>query len=87
MGIDISELQLKQEMPKRCFLGRLISFFGKHLAYACKKRCIGALLYRPGTDLLCCLSKALNVMQNASISFLTTSKASTELSLVQVHHQ
>ena len=69
MGMDISELQLKQEMPKRCFLGRLISFFGKHfLAYACKQRCIGALLYRPGTDLLCCLSKALNVMQNASIS-------------------
>ena len=77
MGIDISELQLKQEIPKRCFLGRLISFFGKHLAYACKQRCIGALLYRPGTDLLCCLSKALNVMQNANVSFLTTSKAST----------
>ena len=49
---------------------------------------IGALLYRPGSDLLCCLSKALKVMQNVSISFLTTIKAHTvEAEPVQVHHQ
>lgn len=33
MGLDLDEAQLNQEMPKRCFLGRLACFFGKHLAY------------------------------------------------------
>ena len=74
MDIQLNEKQIQQEMPRRCFLSRLICFFGKHLAYDCKQRYAGVLLYRPGTDLLCCISKMLKVMQNARVSLLTVNE-------------
>ena len=40
------------------------------------------LLYRPETDLLCCLSKTLKLMHNANLSFLSTSESPTEPQLV-----
>ncbi len=61
-------------MPKRCFLSTLLNFFGKHLTCCCKQQYIGVLLYRPGADLLYCLSKALSVMQKRSLSFLKPTK-------------
>ena len=37
----LTESQVKDEMPKRYLLSRLIAFFGKHLAYECKQRGCG----------------------------------------------
>ncbi len=70
MNLTHSEHQVRHEMPKRCFLSTLLNFFGKHLTCCCKQQYIGVLLYRPGTDLLDCLSKALSMMQKRSLSFL-----------------
>ncbi len=59
MNLTHSEHQVRHEMPKRCFLSTLLNFFGKHLTCCCKQQYIGVLLYRPGTDFLDCLSKAI----------------------------
>ncbi len=74
MNLTHSEHQVRHEMPKRCFLSTLLNFFGKHLTCCCTQQYIGVLLYRPGTDLLDCLSKALSMMQKRSLSFLKSTK-------------
>lgn len=77
MKLSISESQLTQEMPKRCFLSRLVCFFGKHLSYACTHRSLGVLLYRQGANLQYCLSKALKLMQHTSGTSISEPKCDT----------
>ena len=70
LNISISEQDIRQELPKHSFLSRLMCIFGKHLDYETKQLYIGAVLFRPGTDMLCCLSKTLKLMQNANVSVI-----------------
>lgn len=66
-----TEMQVKDDMPRRCALSRLVAFFGKHLVYECKQRTCGMILYRRGTDLEVCLAKSLKLLQGTGISFLS----------------
>lgn len=66
-----TEMQVKNDMPRRCALSRLVAFFGKHLVYECKQRTCGMILYRRGTDLEVCLAKSLKLLQGTGISFLS----------------
>ena len=57
-------------LPKRCFLNRLLNFFGEHIKFDCKIRstCIGVLTYRQGADLLTVFSKTLHAFRRKGLS-------------------
>lgn len=63
---NITEAELRDEMPRRCLFSRILSFFGTHLKYECKQRSCGTLLYRRGTELELCIARSLT-----GISFLS----------------
>ena len=67
---DASESEIREEVPKRCLLNRLIAFFGHHLMYSCTVKSMGIVLYRRGTDLITCLTKTLKLVQGTGISFI-----------------
>ena len=71
----VTESQVRDEMPKRYLLSRLIAFFGKHLAYECKQRGCGMLLYRRSSDLGLCLAKSL---RSTDVSFLSMISADSK---------
>ncbi len=70
LGLSLNESDVKQDMPKRCVLSRLISFFGKHIVCECKQRSCGVLISRHGADLTLCLSKTLALLQGTDKSVL-----------------
>lgn len=74
----LTETQVRDEMPKRCFLSRLIACFGKHLVYECKQRSCGTLLYRCGCDLELCLARSLKFFQSTGVSFLSLVSADSK---------
>ena len=63
---DIEEI--KAMLPKRCFLNRLLNFFGEHIKFECKIRSIGVLIYRQGADILTVLSKTLHAFRRKGLS-------------------
>ena len=63
---DIEEI--KAMLPKRCFLNRLLNFFGEHIKFDCKIRSIGVLTYRQGADLLTVFSKTLHAFRRKGLS-------------------
>ena len=74
----LTESQVRDEMPKGYLLSRLIAFFGKHLAYECKQRGCGMLLYRRGSDLGLCLAKSLKIFRSIDVSFLSLISADSK---------
>lgn len=70
LGLEQSESVVTQEMPKRCVLSILASFFGKHIVFECKQRSCGVLIFRHGADLTLCLSKTLKLLQRTNKSIL-----------------
>ena len=70
LGLDQSESDVKQDMPKQCVLSILASYFGKHIVFECKQRSCGVLIFRRGADLTLCLSKTLKLLQGTNNSIL-----------------
>ena len=66
------------ESPEGYLLSRLIAFFGKHLAYECKQRGCGMLLYRRGSDFGLCLAKSLKIFRSTDVSFLSLISADSK---------
>ena len=59
VDIEVEQWNLKEVVTAQCLLGHLISNLSHHVAYSCRVRKYGTLIYRPNTDFVQALSKLL----------------------------